>query len=144
MIVSPTHTQIVGDGNCQFRAVADQLYGDEKDHELAREVAVSWLAENENFEVAPGIHLVDFMYDQPSWDSYCDEMRHEGSWGDELKLIAMAEHFKVRFWILSSSNCADEQATIVIEPRQGRVRKNVYLLHWLERGHYDSLTPHAN
>lgn len=135
--------KITGDGNCQFRAIADQIYMNEQDFALVRENAVSWLTENENFEVDKGTKISEFLFDFPSWDAYCDEMAQDGVWGDQLTLMAIAEKFQVRLWILSSSDCIDEKAAIIIEPRQTRVRKTVYLLHWLERGHYESLVPNA-
>lgn len=69
-----------------------------------------------------------------------DTMANDSVWGDHITLIAAAEVFRVKVWILSSielpANSTLSPVTI-IEPR-GQVEKSVFLGHWHER-HYSSL-----
>jgi hypothetical protein len=75
----------------------------------------------------------------PTWDAYCDYMAREGSWGDHLSLIAVAEAFKARVWIISSVETPDNASPVtVIEPRETPGKKILFLGHWHER-HYSSL-----
>lgn len=37
---------VEGDGNCMFRSIADQIYGDEEMHELTREMCMDYMEQN--------------------------------------------------------------------------------------------------
>jgi hypothetical protein len=37
---------VAGDGNCMFRSIADQIYGDEEMHELTREMCMDYMEQN--------------------------------------------------------------------------------------------------
>jgi len=96
--------EIRGDGNCQFRALADQLFGDEERHNEVRLKIVDWLRKNKDFEVDEGTKIFDFLdlEEYSSWNEYCDEMSRNGAWGDQFTLVAGAEVFQVNIHILSS------------------------------------------
>ena len=47
------YSQVRGDGNCQFRALADQLFGDQERHAECRAVCMNQLrAESEHYRVS--------------------------------------------------------------------------------------------
>lgn len=69
-------------GNCQFRALADQLFGDEERHNEVRLKIVDWLRKNKDFEVDEGTKICDFLdlEEYSSWNEYCDEMSRNRAW----------------------------------------------------------------
>jgi len=63
-----------GDGNCLFRAIADQIEGDEKLHHKYRKKAVTYLGENEEF-------FAPFIEDDETYDQFLNEVAKAGTWG---------------------------------------------------------------
>lgn len=62
------------DGNCLFRAIADQLEGNEKLHRKYRQDAVDYIQLNKE-EYAP------FIEDDETIDQYLGDMCKDGIWG---------------------------------------------------------------
>mmetsp|Transcript_243 Transcript_243/g.531 ORF Transcript_243/g.531 Transcript_243/m.531 type:complete len:320 (+) Transcript_243:132-1091(+) len=122
-----------GDGNCQFRAISQQLYGNQNSHKTIREKCVKYLAENR-------AEYEDFI-GASTFQDYLNNMRKSQVWGDELTLC-------------SAANVLDCMINVVTSEKQ-----NWYMQYWPGRGksvcqkeiflaytfplHYDSLqTPH--
>ncbi|KAL8447476.1 hypothetical protein Emed_004359 [Eimeria media] len=84
---------IVADGNCLFRAAADQLYGDQGMHMKLREAAVSYIRS----------HPDDFQAfldtEEESFDEYVKRLSREGTWGGQLELQAISLAHKVNLLI---------------------------------------------
>ncbi|XP_042030582.1 OVARIAN TUMOR DOMAIN-containing deubiquitinating enzyme 7-like isoform X2 [Salvia splendens] len=73
--------QVTADGNCFFRALADQLEGDEDQHEKYRGMVVEFIKENrEMFE--------PFVEDEIPFDEYCQSMGEDGTWAGNMELQA--------------------------------------------------------
>ncbi|XP_047956988.1 OVARIAN TUMOR DOMAIN-containing deubiquitinating enzyme 7-like isoform X2 [Salvia hispanica] len=73
--------QVTADGNCFFRALADQLEGDEDQHEKYRGMVVEFIKENrESFE--------PFVEDEIPFDDYCQSMGEDGTWAGNMELQA--------------------------------------------------------
>ncbi|XP_042026480.1 OVARIAN TUMOR DOMAIN-containing deubiquitinating enzyme 7-like isoform X2 [Salvia splendens] len=73
--------QVTADGNCFFRALADQLEGDEDQHEKYRGMVVEFIKENrETFE--------PFVEDEIPFDDYCQSMGEDGTWAGNMELQA--------------------------------------------------------
>ncbi len=62
------------DGNCLFRALGDQLEGNEKLHMKYRQEAVNFI-ELQKEEFAP------FIEDDETIDQYLADLARDGSWG---------------------------------------------------------------
>ncbi|WPT15006.1 OVARIAN TUMOR DOMAIN-containing deubiquitinating enzyme 9 [Picochlorum sp. SENEW3] len=73
-----------GDGNCQFRSLAKQIFRNPEKHGLVRSKAVRYIRLNRQ-RFLP--------YLGPEFDTYVKEMSVEGCWGDELTLRAASEAF---------------------------------------------------
>jgi hypothetical protein len=135
---------IKGDGNCLFRAVADQLgLSPDLHHAQVRAAVVDWLRKNPSYKIDATATISDFLETDRymTWDAYCDYMSLDGSWGDHLSLIAIAEVFKARVWIISSVETPESSSPVtIIEPRETEGKKLFLLGHWHER-HYTSLIP---
>ncbi|XP_073274317.1 OVARIAN TUMOR DOMAIN-containing deubiquitinating enzyme 7-like isoform X2 [Primulina huaijiensis] len=79
--------QVTPDGNCFFRALADQLEGNEDKHEKYRNMVVRFIKNNrEMFE--------PFVEDEVSFDEYRRSMGQEGNWSGhvELQAASLATH----------------------------------------------------
>lgn len=73
--------EVTADGNCFFRALADQLEGDEDKHEAYRKMVVHYIMKNrENFE--------PFIEDDVPFDEYCQSMGKDGTWAGNMELQA--------------------------------------------------------
>eukprot|EP00854_Cymbomonas_tetramitiformis_P024553 gene24553-29866_t len=105
--------KVQSDGNCLFRSVADQVFGDENRHVEIREVACNFLAEHRD-------HFEPFVDDgeAANYDDYLKDMRADGTWGSDIELVALssalAENLSIIVWVddedlLNTAN-HDEQA----------------------------------
>jgi len=79
----------------QFRALADQLFGDQKHHAVTRQAAVDQMRLNSDFfgiyfEAAHEFH------------AYLRDMGRSRTWGDELTLRAAVEAFGCRAHVVTS------------------------------------------
>lgn len=76
---------VEGDGNCMFRAVSHQVYGDDSHHALVRERCMDYMdSEKEYFE--PYV-----IGDMAAFERYLTRKRRLGVWGDDPELQAMCE-----------------------------------------------------
>ncbi|CEL61259.1 OTU domain-containing protein 3 OS=Homo sapiens GN=OTUD3 PE=1 SV=1 [Rhizoctonia solani AG-1 IB] len=74
----------LGDGNCLFRALSDQIYGTPNEHlALRKEICAFMAAHKERFEA--------FVDDDRSWDQHISSMRNNGTYGGHLELTAFAQ-----------------------------------------------------
>lgn len=74
--------KIIGDGNCLFRAISDQVYGTEDNHQIIREKCVEFIILKKNF-------FKDFI--DGDFDEYVEEKKHLGEWGDDVEIEALSE-----------------------------------------------------
>ncbi|KAL4378946.1 hypothetical protein GQ457_02G007940 [Hibiscus cannabinus] len=73
--------KVTADGNCFFRALADQLEGDEEQHGKYRSMVVQYIMKNrEMFE--------PFIEDDVPFDVYCQSMEKDGTWAGHMELQA--------------------------------------------------------
>lgn len=73
--------EVTADGNCFFRAMGDQLEGDEEQHMKYREMVVQYIVEHrEEFE--------PFIEDEVPFDEYCGSMVKDGTWAGNMELQA--------------------------------------------------------
>ncbi|XP_039127663.1 OVARIAN TUMOR DOMAIN-containing deubiquitinating enzyme 7-like [Dioscorea cayenensis subsp. rotundata] len=73
--------QITADGNCFFRALADQLEGNEEEHIKYRHMVVKYILNHrEDFE--------PFIEGDVPFDKYCHSMGKQGTWAGHMELQA--------------------------------------------------------
>lgn len=73
--------EVTADGNCFFRALADQLEGNEGEHQKYRSMVVKHILDNrEMFE--------PFIEDEVPFDDYCQTMENDGTWAGHMELQA--------------------------------------------------------
>ncbi|XP_016899353.1 OVARIAN TUMOR DOMAIN-containing deubiquitinating enzyme 7 isoform X2 [Cucumis melo] len=104
--------QVTADGNCFFRALADQLDGDQEEHGKYRKMVVQYILNREMFE--------PFIEDDVPFDEYCDSMEKDGTWAGHLELQAasLVTHCNICIHRMSSPrwyirNFEDREARMV-------------------------------
>ncbi|XP_038904129.1 OVARIAN TUMOR DOMAIN-containing deubiquitinating enzyme 10-like isoform X2 [Benincasa hispida] len=85
--------KVQGDGNCQFRALSDQLYGTPDNHELVRQKVVNQLMSHP--EIYEG-------YVPMAYDDYLEKMSRNGEWGDHVTLQAAVDSYCVQIFLITS------------------------------------------
>jgi len=81
-----------GDGNCLFRAISSQLYGNQNFYPNVRNEIVKYIQDNRSrFEA-------DVLIDHMTLDEYIEIIKKDGSWGGNTVLLASSElYFKQVF-----------------------------------------------
>jgi len=128
---------VSGDGNCQFRAVSDQLYRTENRCTEIRAAAVAQLRKHSEL-------YEPFVPDQ-NFAEYVNDMSRDGTWGDHLTLQAIADAYSVRLCVLTSYK---DNFVLEIQPQQNNSSKSaptvsprlLWLSFWAEV-HYNSVYP---
>mmetsp|Transcript_18401 Transcript_18401/g.23941 ORF Transcript_18401/g.23941 Transcript_18401/m.23941 type:complete len:428 (-) Transcript_18401:2669-3952(-) len=118
--------QVKGDGACQFRAIAHQLFDHSKHHAIVRDRALRYLHEHPplfhdcEIYVSPRLpfgtgknHAVSVVSVGEDFSKYCKIMAQDSAWGDATTLQAIASVFRVRILLLTSHSANFE---IVVEP----------------------------
>ena len=86
----------IGDGNCQFRSLSQELYGTQEHHPLVRNKAVSFMIENSSeYRV--------FFESDAEWQDYIMSMSKLMTWGDELTLRACADAYGVTIHVITTT-----------------------------------------
>ena len=118
-----------GDGDCFFRAVSHQLYGDPNHHLLIRQAGVQYLSNNPERFIESNT--------ENSWNEYINNMSMQGTWCDALIVQAVADCQNVAIHIIEShENFAGES---LIQPHYlaQHPPTTIYLGH-LDELHYVS------
>lgn len=118
--------QIAGDGNCQFRALADQLFQRPDYHKNVRKQIVKQLKHQKKLYEG---------YVPMNYKSYLKKMRRLGEWGDHVTLQAAADRFGAKICLLTSFR---DTGFIEIVPRENNPKKELWLSFWSEI-HYNSV-----
>nr|POE85921.1 otu domain-containing protein [Quercus suber] len=122
--------EVKGDGNCQFRALADQLYGDPDLHTFVREQVIEQL--KSQLELYQN-------YVPMTYNDYLEKMSKEGEWGDHVTLQAAADRFGVKIFLITSFK---DTCYIEILPHIQKSKRVLMLSFWAET-HYNSINPEA-
>uniref|UniRef100_A0ACD5Z992 Uncharacterized protein n=1 Tax=Avena sativa TaxID=4498 RepID=A0ACD5Z992_AVESA len=120
--------KVKGDGNCQFRALSDQLYQTPDHHEFVREQIISQLKSNR--DAYDG-------YVPMAYDEYLEKVSRNGEWGDHVTLQAAADKYGVKIFVMTSFK---DTCYIEIQPKVVKSNKVVLLSFWAEV-HYNSISP---
>jgi hypothetical protein len=116
---------IVGDGNCMFRSLADQLEGRQERHQYYRQVIVEYMSENpEDFQP-----FVD-----GDWKHYLSKMHKDGEWGGHIELAAATRCFETHIII---HNLASPRMELR-NPLNDRSPRTIHLSYHNE-SHYSSV-----
>ncbi|KAG5397949.1 hypothetical protein IGI04_019763, partial [Brassica rapa subsp. trilocularis] len=116
--------QMEGDGNCQFRALADQLFRNPDYHKHVRKHIVKQLKKQRKLYEG---------YVPMKYRHYTRKMKKPGEWGDHVTLQAAADRFEAKICLVTSFR---EQSYIEILPHNKNPLKDVPTRqyrkkHWL-------------
>ena len=93
---------IISDGNCLFRAISDQIYGDQDFHSEIRQTAYLYLLDRkEDFE--PFIEQNGQTFDH--YKTFLEKIQKDGTWGGDECLIALATCFQAKIIVHTLSEC---------------------------------------
>lgn len=113
------------DGNCLFRAVADQLYNDEEEYKEIRKRVVEHLLKKEE-------EYKHFIENDESFKSYIERISVDGTWGGQLELQAIGEIFSVNILIYQENGC-------ILEIKNHDETNKCIQLHYAANEHYNSV-----
>ncbi|KAK4833955.1 hypothetical protein QYF36_013981 [Acer negundo] len=118
--------KVPGDGNCQFRALSDQLYGTPDYHKVVRRKVVNQLkSHREKYEG----------YVPMEYGDYLKNMSKSGEWGDHVTLQAAADLSGVKIVVITSFK---DTGYIEIVPNVEKSKGVICLSFWAEV-HYNSI-----
>ena len=95
---------MAGDGNCLFRAIADQVYGDSDEHPVVQKL-LDYVMKDSN-------HFAAFFDDENeegdrSFSDYCQRLQQDGQWGGNMELAAACEVYGVQIIVHQSGTNAN-------------------------------------
>eukprot|EP00271_Cylindrocystis_brebissonii_P015822 TRINITY_DN38858_c0_g1_i1.p1 TRINITY_DN38858_c0_g1~~TRINITY_DN38858_c0_g1_i1.p1 ORF type:complete len:481 (+),score=88.53 TRINITY_DN38858_c0_g1_i1:647-2089(+) len=117
---------VSGDGNCQFRALSDQLFKTSEHHENVRNMVAAQLKENPDLYAA---------YVPDDYEDYVRSMSKAGEWGDHVTLQAAADAYGAKINLLTSY---PDKFLVEIAPRKVKAPRELWLSFWAEV-HYNSI-----
>ncbi|XP_071710873.1 OVARIAN TUMOR DOMAIN-containing deubiquitinating enzyme 6 isoform X2 [Rutidosis leptorrhynchoides] len=86
--------RMMEDGNCLFRAVADQVYGDSEAYDLARQMCIDYMERERD-------HFSQFITE--GFTSYCKRKRRDKVYGNNVEIQALSEMYNRPIHIYSYS-----------------------------------------
>lgn len=86
--------RMLEDGNCLFRAVADQVYGDSELYDLPRQMCIDYMEQERD-------HFSQFVTE--GFTSYCKRKRRDKVYGNNVEIQALAEMYNRPIHIYSYS-----------------------------------------
>ena len=117
-----------GGGDCFFRSVSHQLYGDSSHHHEVRAAGVQYLRDNPE-------RFIESIVDTP-WLRYISYMSLEGTWADHIIIQAVADALNLRIHIIESSdNFRDMSLVEAVNTTNNQ--RSIYIAH-ISEIHYIS------
>ncbi|KAK9285684.1 hypothetical protein L1049_025125 [Liquidambar formosana] len=118
--------QIEGDGNCQFRALADQLFRNPDYHKHVRRQVIKQLKHFRKLYEG---------YVPMKYKDYLKKIKKSGEWGDHITLQAAADRFGAKICLITSFR---DTCYIEIMPKDQNPTRELWLSFWSEV-HYNSV-----
>ena len=131
--------QMTGDGNCQFRALAHHLHGNQDEHHVVRAEVVARLIDNRRQYENPEFWALGVLpAELDNYNEYVEGMTGDGEWGDDITLQVASDIYNVSINVVTPYT---SMSHTVIQPRNNLVPPDSVL--WLSHGsnHYNLLTP---
>ena len=117
--------EVGGDGNCLFRAVCEQMEGNENNYAEYREKCVNYMKENKDT-------FQPFIEDDEPIDKYIERLSKNTDWGGNLEIYALSMLLEANFYIY-----IHEHPMYIVKNFE-KPKKNV-MLTYHDGKHYNSL-----
>ena len=117
--------EVRGDGNCLFRAVSEQIEGNENNFIEYREKCINYMKENKD-------NFAPFIEDDEPFDKYIERMSKNSEWGGNLEIYALSMLLEANFYIY-----IHEHPMYIVKNFE-KPKKNV-MLTYHDGKHYNSL-----
>ncbi|KAG6538051.1 hypothetical protein ZIOFF_003154 [Zingiber officinale] len=129
--------KVEGDGNCQFRALSDQLYGTPERHKLVRHRIVDQLRSHPEFYKE---------YVPMAYSDYLKKISKSGEWGDHVTLQAATDKFGCKIFVITSfkDTCYIEILPRDQKPNRGTLAHAFLFLSFWAEVHYNSIHPEGD
>ena len=127
-----------GDGNCMFRAVSDQIYGNEEYHNIIREKCMKYLLIERKF-FSQFIEGGD-----KEFDNYINMKSKSGVWGDDVELQAISELYNRPIEIYSGSDKPLKTFHENINEFNLKQKISPIRISYHGQEHYNSIIPRKN
>ena len=126
---SMARVKMEGDGNCQFRALAWNVYKDAEQYSVVRRLATEHIEKRRGeFEI---------YFDSPqAFDKWLREMKRDRTWGDELTLRAACDVLGMKIHVVQSTAA---NWYLVYEPEVKQTKRMVFI-SYISPVHYDAIT----
>lgn len=121
----------VSDGNCQFRAISDQLYGTQKYHSRVRTAVCQHIIQHKQ-EYSPFFDHEDY----ENFDDYLSDMFLDGTWGDNITLLAASAVFDIVIDVYNAHEIKQIYNNIITSSKQ-------VIRLYLDDEHYTSVVDHS-
>ena len=118
--INRTAVDVGGGGDCFFRAVSHQLYGNPNHHSHVHSVGVQYLEENPE-------RFIESNTDN-SWQGYLSNMSCQGPWADAIIIQAVVNSFNVSIYIMESNETFGP-ITVVQPANAQKGCTNIYIGH---------------
>lgn len=124
-----------GDGNCLFRSVAHQLYGNDGYHLLVREKCIDYMQANANF------YSQFVVGGTETFHLYLAAKRRSGVWGDDPEIQAICELYNLpaQIWAFDRHSGARKLRTFHENSQVEGHTTSFIRLSYYGGGHYDSV-----
>ena len=93
-----------GDGDCFFRAVSLQLYGNPEQHLQVKAAGITYMRNNPERFIESNIEI--------SWLEYLNKMSIQGNWGDAMIIQAVADQLNLKIFIAATHDGFSEYSII--------------------------------
>jgi hypothetical protein len=98
------------DGNCQFRSLAFNLFGDQSYHAVVRKAVVEYMRQYSGKFSA-------LFESQSEFETYLTEMANDQTWGDEMTLFAAVQVYDCVAHVITSEK---EHWYLIYEPLKSK------------------------
>ena len=120
-----------GGGDCFFKSVSHQLYGDSHHHLEIRSAGIQYMRDNPE-------RFIESVLDS-SWSQYISNMSRPGTWADHIIIQAVADSMNLRIHIIESNPNFTEM-TLVEATSLTQNPRCIYIGH-IDELHYISTFP---
>ena len=100
----PTMTvQIIGDGNCLFRALALELTGSQENHAFVRRTLVNFMIED-----SVASHVTNYCGTDVNTYLHIINMAQLGVWGTDVEIVVAATLFQSEIWVYTPAPSSED------------------------------------